>query len=79
MPDSLQGEDWRSVAGTKQPEGDILQIRASERGRGRAVADEIGVHHSTVARALKALMTYGFIEIQDMATFRANVPLRRID
>jgi hypothetical protein len=24
----------------------------------RAVADEIGVHHSTVARALQALMTY---------------------
>ena len=29
----------------------------------RAVADEIGVHHSTVARALQALMAYGFIEI----------------
>jgi membrane protein len=36
MPDSLQGEDWRSVARTKQPEGDISQSRASERGRGRA-------------------------------------------
>ena len=36
MPDSLQGEDWRSVARTKQPEGDISQSWASERGRGRA-------------------------------------------
>jgi membrane protein len=36
MPDALQGQDWRTVARAKQPEGDVFVNAAAEPGRGRA-------------------------------------------
>src|SRR5436309_13165769 len=36
MPNGMKGQDWRTVARAKQPEGDVSLSGASKRGRGRA-------------------------------------------
>src|SRR3954471_13167465 len=36
MPNDLKDQHWRTVAGAKQPEGDLSLSGAAESGRGRA-------------------------------------------